>query len=803
MAAALLLAWPRPSIAQEVPTAARDAVTEAADLKRDGRLADAERRLGEAIQQAPAYDEAWWLNAWVQLGLQDDAAALLAFRKAARLLPADDPRVAQAVAQADALAAVGVALPQPAPAAPAVPAVLPQAPARPAPLPVGHPWAGWPAALLFLAAALSCGTAWLALRADARHGPAGPHAQFALLARRLARGERNDSGHPGAPIGTRPGLGAFCRRTTGWPCWRPRSRPSTLRAELANLVHRESGPRQRLAALALSRQQEQPAPELWTALLDSPDPTLRGAALRGLGQAPDPAAVVPLALLARSPEPGEALLAVTALGRLGDESAQLALAALPLADAVPAAASAAVAALAAKRRLPAALAEPLGKLLDAAQSPTRPLVAKALAATGEAGTPRLLDALLDPDPEVRTAAMTGLSTPTVTAAQVTGWAKRLADQPATATVEALRWLSRAAPAASGAVLERVLQEARATAETRLTAIALLAEHPAEGAASVLLRGFQRLAPTPHPAADERALAEALAGALAQRGVTAALAPLLEWACLQPGHPCWLRAAKDLASRPEAGEALATAVGEPASKIRRLAVALLADCPHPAAADALLAELSRAGTAQTAPEVLRDAAAALGALGDRRALEPLRTLLQRHPELADDRLDVALAQLGDEAARSRVEAMLLRPKPTLRRPAASYFRGLQPIPPRAAAVVAEADAHAAARVLLDGTADPVPGLVALGEAVVPILRDWLADPAARLEAAAALARLGEPGAQSLARQLDRIDTLLAGEDAPHAALRSLLTAEPAAADYARAKLGEARWLALTTPESEPS
>ncbi len=802
MAAALLLAWPRPSIAQEVPTAARDAVTEAADLKRDGRLADAERRLGEAIQQAPAYDEAWWLNAWVQLGLQDDAAALLAFRKAARLLPADDPRVAQAVAQADALAAVGVALPQPAPAAPAVPAVLPQAPARPAPLPVGHPWAGWPAALLFLAAALSCGTAWLALRADARHGPAGPHAQFALLARRLARGETIpatralqlvlDPALAHLPEDDR--VAVLAAAAAGHP-------PS--RAELANLVHRESGPAQRLAALALSRQQEQPAPELWTALLDSPDPTLRGAALRGLGQAPDPAAVVPLALLARSPEPGEALLAVTALGRLGDESAQLALAALPLADAVPAAASAAVAALAAKRRLPAALAEPLGKLLDAAQSPTRPLVAKALAATGEAGTPRLLDALLDPDPEVRTAAMTGLSTPTVTAAQVTGWAKRLADQPATATVEALRWLSRAAPAASGAVLERVLQEARATAETRLTAIALLAEHPAEGAASVLLRGFQRLAPTPHPAADERALAEALAGALAQRGVTAALAPLLEWACLQPGHPCWLRAAKDLASRPEAGEALATAVGEPASKIRRLAVALLADCPHPAAADALLAELSRAGTAQTAPEVLRDAAAALGALGDRRALEPLRTLLQRHPELADDRLDVALAQLGDEAARSRVEAMLLRPKPTLRRPAASYFRGLQPIPPRAAAVVAEADAHAAARVLLDGPADPVPGLVALGEAVVPTLRDWLADPAARLEAAAALARLGEPGAQSLARQLDRIDTLLAGEDAPHAALRSLLTAEPAAADYARAKLGEARWLALTTPESEPS
>jgi len=228
MAAALLLAWPRPSIAQEVPTAARDAVTEAADLKRDGRLADAERRLGEAIQQAPAYDEAWWLNAWVQLGLQDDAAALLAFRKAARLLPADDPRVAQAVAQADALAAVGVALPQPAPAAPAVPAVLPQAPARPAPLPVGHPWAGWPAALLFLAAALSCGTAWLALRADARHGPAGPHAQFALLARRLARGERNDPATRALQLVLDPALALSGGRPGGRAGGR-RSRPSTLR----------------------------------------------------------------------------------------------------------------------------------------------------------------------------------------------------------------------------------------------------------------------------------------------------------------------------------------------------------------------------------------------------------------------------------------------------------------------------------------------------------------------------------------------------------------------------------------------
>jgi len=265
----------------------------------------------------------------------------------------------------------------------------------------------------------------------------------------------------------------------------------------------------------------------------------------------------------------------------------------------------------------------------------------------------------------------------------------------------------------------------------------------------------------------------------------------------------LRAAKDLASRPEAGEALATAVGEPASKIRRLAVALLADCPHPAAADALLAELSRAGTAQTAPEVLRDAAAALGALGDRRALEPLRTLLQRHPELADDRLDVALALSGTRPPAACGGDAAATQSRTLRRPAASYFPRSATHPPRAAAVVAEADAHAAARSCWTGTADPVPGLVALGEAVVPILRDWLADPAARLEAAAALARLGEPGAQSLARQLDRIDTLLAGEDAPHAALRSLLTAEPAAADYARAKLGEARWLALTTPESEPS
>lgn len=798
LAAGLLLAVPRPSPGQDVSAI----VDEAGRLKRDGRLAEAERRLGDALMLAPADAEAWWLNAWVQLGLQDNPAALLAFRKAARLLPADDARVAQATAQAEALAAAGVTVPAPAPPPPrpAPLTSLPRAPSRPAPLPSGNPWAGWPLALLLLAATIGCGAAWVVVRSDARHGPRSPQARLAHLARRLARGEQVPAA-AAMSLALHPELAHLPEDDRVVVVAAAAASHPPSRARLTALVTSQSGPVQRIAALALARQQEQPAPELWTGLLDADDATLRQAALRGLAQQPDPAALALLGHLARSSSEDEAVLAVAVLAKLRDEAAYQALAALPFAKALPAAAEAAVAALGARRRLPASLAEPVAKMLDSDLPLDRVTLVQALAATREAGVPRLLEALLDDMPEVRAAAAAWLGQMTVPEALLAPWAKGLAAEPGRASLEALRWLSTAAPGAAAAVLERVLLAEPVATEIRLVVIELLTAHPADGADQVLLRAFQRVAPAPRPDAGVQALAEALAAALATRGVTDALPALLEWAGLQPESPSWWRAARTLAARPAAGEALAAAVGQSASKVRRLAAALLAEHPHPIAADALLAELSRAGSERTAPVVLRDCAAALGALGERRALEPLRTLLARHPDLADDRFDVALAQLGDEAAQSRVEAMLLRPEPAGRRPAAAYFRAFTPVPPRAAGVVAEAAAHTAAQALLAAPQDPVPGLVALGEAVVPTLHEWLHDPVARLEAAAALEQLGDADAAARGRLFERIDQLATGDAPLDGEFRALLTRDPAAAAYARARLGEERWQATAAgPES---
>ena len=792
LAGALLLAA-GPSLAQDVPPAARDAVDEAAALKRAGKLVEAEQRLGDALVLAPAYGEAWWLNAWVQTGLQDDSAALLAFQKAGRLLPSDDPRVAQAQAKAVALEAAGVTPPTPTPRA-ITPVRAVEPPYRPPPPPAGNAWAGWPIGLLSLMLMVCCAAAWLALRADAIHGSRSPEARFGQLCRRLAEGgdvklsaalataSRSDLAH--LPEADRVALVAASA-----------ARSAAARDQLMQLVTTASGPRRRLVALALAAQREQPEPGLWTLLLDSEDKVLRQAALRGLANAPDPAAGALLAKLGKGGDPEQAALAIKALDKLGDDPALMALAELAGSAAHPAIREAALQALAGRRRLPRALTPVLTALLDAARGAQRVVVVRALAATGEPAVERLLDALLDADDAIREAARESLLARRAKPDVANRLMQRLIDQPATATIEALAILAAWVPEHSGAVLERVLQANDAAPTARLAAIEHLTAHEADGASSVLLRAFGKLPQTLHPTAPERELAVALATGLAKRGVVESLAPLLERLALHPDEPEWQRAARMLASKPEAGEALTAAVGERAGKIRRLALALLADFPHAEAADALLAELSRADSAASEPEAVQDAAAALGKLGDQRALPPLQTLLERHPELAGDRLDVALALLGDAAAVSRVEAMLVRPEVAARRPAAAYFSGLDPVPPRAAGVVAEATAHDAADRILREADAPEEALAQLGEAVEPTVEAWLIQPSTRHLAAAVLSRLGRRRAPELSQQMDALDALPGTASA--AEIQALVGGQPELEAYARARLGEQ---ALNQPEA---
>ncbi|MBI2297884.1 MAG: HEAT repeat domain-containing protein, partial [Armatimonadetes bacterium] len=87
--------------------------------------------------------------------------------------------------------------------------------------------------------------------------------------------------------------------------------------------------------------------------------------------------------------------------------------------------------------------------------------------------------------------------------------------------------------------------------------------------------------------------------------------------------------------------------------RRRAIHLLAECPAAEAADALPAALGRASRSEAEWDTKEQAARALGALGEPRALGPLRALREQCDGVRGDLFDAALARLGDPEARRRV------------------------------------------------------------------------------------------------------------------------------------------------------
>lgn len=708
--------------------------------KRSGRYAEAVERLDAALKVAPESPDIWYALAWTLDSSAKLKDATAAFRQAAARMAEGDPRRAEALR---CLEKYEKAL----------------APRPPLPAPPPPHWSRWlptgPALVLLLLLVGLCGSAWAwAGWQQLGFGAGSPAGQFHALCLALGRGElaagrrllalaRADKlGVPPADVAV-----ALTLAARHWPA---------VRDELARWLGLPAAQPRLIAALALSRLGDQPEPERWLDLLTESDRRLRACAVAALAQSALPAAAEPLAALTASRDPDLARAALVALGAYDDDATAEALAAR-LDDPRPGLAATALAALSRRATLPASLLEPLGAQLDVARVPL-------LAACGAAAAGVLVAALGHADPAVRGAARDALlldPRQRFSPLPPAGRAALTALAPVTAELLAV---AAAQPAEDG---DPVLLAALAadSYELRDLAVDWLAARGGEAAVEPL-RAALRALPTDldEPGrAHLRRLCTALTGC---RGV-AALGELLALRARWPAEPALGQAVRALAATGAAGPALAAAAREP--RLSDAALALLADYPYPEAADALLDRLP----AQAAVR-------ALGRLREPRARDPLAALRPGAQGALADALDVALARLGDREAAQRVEAMLVRGEWSERRPAADYFRELPAVAPRAAAVLAEAEAHRAALALLDEGGDQLPQrLAGLGKVVRPTLRDLLlAGPPHRHVAAEALTLLGSREAQPAADSLDRADVLLAlGSEAARRELAGMEFAGP--------------------------
>lgn len=742
-----LLALTASTVAQQVTPAVEQACRAAAEHKAAGDLVAADESIRQALAKAPTSAEAWWLQAWIQLGLHHQRAALEAFRRAVELLGEGDPRRAKAQR---CVAALEQELP---PVATTLQAPPPPPARETCPL---RFLLGWPL-VLFGALFLVCGGAALgALREDAQFGEGGDAARFARSCPAAAEGQPRALEEV-LRLGARPALGGLHPTDLTRVCARAAGTESG-RQVLARAVSQSDGRARLAAATALAARPEQPDPRLWLPLAEGGDAALRRCALEALGRAPVPEALPAFREALRGPADlaGHALAGLAALG----DAPALALLVTAAGQAAEAAArERAVALLAGHGPLPVELGPELAALAADPASPSRPELVEALAATGPEALPAVIERLLDDQAEVREAALVVLRRAAPVEDErprlVAPLAAVLAEEPARAEFEALALVNEWDPAGAVAPLTAVATAgdvARSTA-----AVARLTENAGPEAAEALGTILRQLPAELAAAPAATPLVTALCQAAVTRLLVGALPDVLR---LGPATQLEAarRAALFLAEQPDSGAVLASAAADRDPRVRKSAVALLAGYPRAEAAEPLLAELSRAGSPRTDWRTLGNAATALGQLREERALEPLRALHERYQELRGDRIDVALARLGDGPARARVEAMLVRPGWAGRRPAAAYFHDLPELPPRAAAVVAEERANRAARRLeRAGPADPA-ALAALGESVRPTLEEWLAEPGRRRVAAAALAALGDDGAGALAEAMDELDRL---------------------------------------------
>ncbi len=776
-----LLTLAVPAAAQQVTPAVEQACRAAAEHKAAGDLEAADESIRQALAQAPTSAEAWWLQAWIQLGLHHQRAALEAFRRAAELLKEGDPRRAKA---RRCVAALEQELP---PVATTLQAPPPPPDLETFPL---RFLLGWPL-VLFGALFLVCGGAALgALREDAKLGEGGDAARFARLCPAAAEGQPRALAEV-LRLGARPALGGLHPADLSGICACAAGTESG-RQVLARVVSQSDGRARLAAATALAARPEQPDPRLWLPLAEGGDAALRACALEALGRAPVPEALPAFGEALRGPADlaGHALAGLAALG----DAPALALLVTAAGQAAETASrERAVALLAGHGPLPAELAPELAALAADPAAPGRPELVRALAATGQEALPAVIERLLDHQGEVREAALAALRRAAPSQGErprlVAPLAAVLAEDPARAELEALALLNEWDPAGAVAPLAAVAKAgdiARAAA-----AVARLTENTGPEAAEALGAVLRQLPAELAAAPAATPLVTALCQAAVTRRLVEALPDVLR---LGPATrlEAARRAALFLAEQPDSGAVLATAAADRDPRVRQSAVALLAGYPRAEAAEPLLAELSRAGSPRTDWRTLENAATALGQLREERALEPLRALHERYEELRGDRIDVALARLGDGPARARVEAMLVRPDWAGRRPAAAFFHDLPELPPRAAAVVAEERANRTARRLeRDGTADPA-ALAALGESVRPTLEEWLDEPSRRRVAAAALAALGDDGAGALAEAMDELDRLSSQDGDASEEIASLLQRHGArlAAYRARAPVPEA-------------
>ncbi|MCC7491906.1 MAG: HEAT repeat domain-containing protein [Fimbriimonadaceae bacterium] len=711
----LLAGWPGLGQAPDVPVLAKQAYGRAAKAKAAGKLPAAEAHLVQALKLHPRYADAWWMIGWVRQKSGHATGAATAFRQAAAWLPKQDPRLAESLRQAARLEAQAQRAVKPITALAVEPVVGPFS------TEFLH---GWPLALLGSLALVCAVAAALAARQDHQAGLGSWPARFALACGAAARGDL------GAVTRLlrwleQPELAGIAASDFALPLRAAAEAVPAVRQRLAETVAQAAGRRREAAAGALAELTDQPAPEAWTPLLSDEQPALRALALRGLAHQPDPAAAVTIEALASGDELDEAIAATRVLPALDDALAVPALLRLLTGAARPEVRGLAAELLAARRQVPPEQAAPLTALVADCAQPHRLALLRALAKAGPVGRQALLPLLLDDDKAVRQLAQELLlSGP---AEDPAGLLAALPAPGQTVRREALEVVARWAPEAALPYLAAALGSPAASRRLRLMALQHLVAHRGEAVDQALAAGLAACGAAADEATDD--LLAGLAAALAERDVTAALPDLLA----RPEAVCRV-AAQRLAALPAAAEGIVTAAQDSRPAVRQAAFELLAEHPAPEAAEVLLAELSRQDLA-TLPLAVR----ALGRLPEGRALEALQALrrLEQPAELGD-RLDVALARLGDAAALARVEAMLIREAWPDRRPAADYFADQAAIPPRARQVVEEAAAHTAATRWRGESSGRVAALVALGPAVLPTLAQWQQadDPALVADAAAA-------------------------------------------------------------------
>jgi HEAT repeat protein len=514
--------------------------------------------------------------------------------------------------------------------------------------------------------------------------------------------------------------------------------------------------------------------------------------LEALTRHPLPAACSAVRRWLHGPHEALGVAAARALGALGDELSAGALVEAAR-DARDGRRAAALAELDRRASLPAAVIAPLEEML--ATAPDAASLVPLLAAVGPAAAGALVGCLLAPDEGVRQTAARhltvdgahGLVPLPASGRQALAALAKAAGPPVTA--ELLLVVATCEPAVGDVFLAAALR-----ADDWLLRNAAVDHLAARGGAEAVEPLRRALVALPCELDEPgRHHLQRLCDALRGCRAVDALAQLIARHALAPGQPGPWHAACALAESGLAGEALAAATSHRQREVRVGAVALLAEYPYPEAAEALLAELARQDGAAADGAHLADLARALGRMREPRAREPLAALRPNAGNGLADALDVALARLGDAAAKARVDAMLVREAWPDRRPAADYFRDLPDIPPRAAAIVQEADAHHRAQAILaDGGRRASERLAALGASVGPSLREWLLAGWHRREVARALVQLGQTEALRVAGILDRLDELLPrlGEaEGVRAELEQIASAGP---DLVRQYLREHGW-----------